>query len=120
MITDEDLLNTYRKNYAPDKITLELAVDMVETWHKAKNLVDGSSDQAQFLKLMEEFGELAGDLARGRDIRDSVGDVLVVLINHCLRNETSLEECLVVAWEDIKDRKGKMVDGVFIKEADYA
>ena len=41
---------------------------------------------------------------------------MVVLINICVRNNITLEECLQVAYDDIKDRKGKMVDGVFIKE----
>ena len=51
-----------------------------------------------------------------KDLRDDVGDIMVVLINSCVRNNITLEECLQVAYDDIKDRKGKMVDGVFIKE----
>jgi hypothetical protein len=43
---------------------------------------------------------------------------MVVLINIMERNNISLEECLEVAYNDIKDRKGKMVDGVFVKEGD--
>jgi len=41
-----------------------------------------------------------------------------VLINILTRNKLTLSECLAVAYDDIKDRKGKMVDGVFIKEGD--
>jgi len=41
---------------------------------------------------------------------------MVVLINIAERNGVTLEDCLAVAYDDIKDRKGKMVDGVFIKE----
>ena len=44
--------------------------------------------------------------------------MMVVLINIAERNNLSLTECLEVAYNDIKDRKGKMVDGVFVKEAD--
>jgi hypothetical protein len=40
----------------------------------------------------------------------------VVMINICMRNSTSLNECLQCAYKDIKDRKGMMVDGVFIKD----
>ena len=43
---------------------------------------------------------------------------MVVLVNIALRNGYDLYECLEVSWEDIKDRRGKMVDGVFIKEVD--
>jgi len=53
----------------------------------------------------------------GKDFKDDIGDMLVVMINLCERNKTTLEECLAVAYNDIKDRKGKMVDGIFVKEA---
>ena len=44
--------------------------------------------------------------------------MIVVLINIAERNNLTLEECLESAWQDIKDRKGKMIDGIFIKEGD--
>ena len=44
--------------------------------------------------------------------------MLVVLINIAKRNDLTLGNCLEVAWNDIKDRKGKMVDGIFVKEGD--
>ena len=44
--------------------------------------------------------------------------MIVVLINIAERNDISLTECIKTAWEDIKDRKGKMVDGVFVKAGD--
>ena len=88
----------------------------IAQWHHDRNLIDGSTDQAQFLKLIEETGELAGNLARGKDIRDDIGDIIVVLINIATRNNLTIEECLDVAYDDIKDRKGTMIDGVFIKE----
>lgn len=88
----------------------------VVNWHQQRNLIDGSTDQAQFVKLAEELGELADAIAKGKDVKDPVGDMLVVLINICKRNNTSLQESLAVAWEEIRHRKGRMVDGVFIKE----
>ena len=48
--------------------------------------------------------------------QDDIGDIMVVLINIAVRNGLSIEHCLEVAYHDIKDRKGTMVDGVFIKE----
>jgi len=99
-------------------MNLDKLVSRVELWHIERNLIDGSTDQAQFVKLIEESGELAGNIARGKDLQDDIGDMLVVLINIALRNKYDLYECLEVAWDDIKDRKGKMVDGVFIKESD--
>ena len=99
-------------------MNLDRLVSRVELWHIERNLIDGSTDQAQFVKLIEESGELAGNIARGKDVRDDIGDMMVVLVNIALRNGYDLYECLEVAWDDIKDRKGKMVDGVFIKESD--
>jgi len=93
-------------------------VNSVQNWHHARNLIQGSTDSAQFVKLIEETGELAGNIARGKDIRDDIGDIMVVLINIATRNNHTLQECLSVAYDDIKDRKGQMVNGVFIKEED--
>ena len=64
------------------------------------------------------MGELSSNICKGKDIRDDVGDMMVVLINIMERNGLSMEDCLEVAYDDIKDRKGKMIDGVFVKEAD--
>ena len=47
---------------------------------------------------------------------DDIGDIIVVLINIAERNGLTIAECLQQAYGDIKDRKGKMVDGIFIKE----
>ena len=93
-------------------------INKVKQWHHDRNLIDGTTDAKQFVKLIEETGELAGNIVRGKDIRDDIGDILVVLINIAERNGTTLTECLEVAYDDIKDRKGKMVDGTFVKEAD--
>ena len=90
----------------------------VSKWHHDRNLIEGSTDKDQFLKLLQECGELSDSICKGKDISDDVGDILVVLINIAERNNLTLEECLMVAWEDIKDRKGRMVNGVFIKEGD--
>tara|TARA_B100000214_G_scaffold335130_1_gene278232 strand:- start:68 stop:370 length:303 start_codon:yes stop_codon:yes gene_type:complete len=92
--------------------------ELIKQWHLDRNLIDGSTDKDQYLKLIQEAGELSDSLCKGKDIRDDVGDMLVVLINILTRNNLTLSECLAVAYDDIKDRKGKMVDGVFIKEGD--
>ena len=101
----------------PDSMSL-VASDIM-LWHHDRNLINGSDDKTQFVKLVEETGELAGEIARGRnDVRDHIGDMIVVLINIAGRHGHSLLDCMVTAWEDIKDRRGMMVDGVFVKEDD--
>ena len=92
--------------------------NLIGQWHKDRNLIDGSTDKDQYMKLIQEAGELSDSLCKGKDIRDDIGDMMVVLINIMVRNNLTMSECLSVAYDDIKDRKGKMVDGVFVKEGD--
>ena len=82
------------------------------------NKFHGTTALKQFAKLVEEVGEMAGNLSRGKDIKDDIGDCLVVLTGIAKLSGTSLEDCWEVAWNDIKYRKGEMVDGVFVKESD--
>jgi len=91
---------------------------LIGQWHRDRNLIDGSSDKDQYMKLIQEAGELSDSLCKGKDIKDDIGDMMVVLINIMVRNNLTMNECLSVAYNDIKDRKGKMVDGVFVKEGD--
>ena len=91
--------------------------DMV-TWHHNRNLIEGSDDKTQFAKLVQEVGELSDSICKGKDIKDDVGDIIVVLANLCARNRVSFLSCLEQAWSDIKDREGIMYEGVFIKSTD--
>lgn len=90
----------------------------VTQWHHDRNLINGSTDKDQFMKLIQEAGELSNSICQGKDIRDDIGDMMVVLINIAERNGLTLTECLEQAYNDIKDRKGRMIDGVFVKETD--
>ena len=90
----------------------------IKKWHRDRNLIDGATDKDQLAKLIQEMGELSDNICKGRDIRDDIGDMIVVLINIAERNDISLTECIKTAWEDIKDRRGAMRDGVFIKQDD--
>ena len=91
---------------------------LIAQWHRDRNLIEGSTDKDQYLKLIQEAGELSDSLCKQKDIRDDVGDMMVVLINIMVRNNLTMRECLAVAYDDIKDRKGKMIDGIFVKEGD--
>lgn len=94
-------------------------VNQVEQWSKDKNL-HLSDPSKQFLKVTEEVGEVAAALARNDMdmLKDGIGDVVVTLIILAQQNGTTLEECLTVAYSEIADRKGKMINGVFVKESD--
>ena len=89
---------------------------MIRQWHHARNLIDGATDKDQVCKLIQEVGELSSSVCEGNDIKDDIGDIIVVLINIAERNNVTIAECLDQAYNDIKDRKGTMVDGIFIKE----
>jgi hypothetical protein len=86
-------------------------------WHKDRNLIEGSTDAAQFTKLLEEVDELGVNIVMSQPVIDDIGDIIVVLINIAERNGLTLWECMYHAYNDIKYRKGKMVDGIFVKEA---
>src|SRR5690625_2751255 len=91
----------------------------VEKWAIEKNLHKAESSK-QFLKVTEEVGEVAAALARNdhEELMDGIGDVVVTLIILSIQNGVTLEDCLIEAYDEIKDRKGKTVNGVFVKESD--
>jgi NTP pyrophosphatase (non-canonical NTP hydrolase) len=97
---------------------LEQYESMIKQWHIDRNLIDGATDKDQVCKLIQEVGELSDNVCKGRDVSDDIGDCIVVLINIAVRNGLTLEQCMTQAYNDIKDRKGRMVDGIFVKEAD--
>ncbi|MFZ2982013.1 MAG: MazG-like family protein [Sphingobium sp.] len=92
----------------------------IRGWASARNLIEGSTTDKQFLKLAEEVGELAEGLAKGRieAVKDGIGDAVVVLTILAAQVGMNIEDCIDAAWLEIKDRKGRMQDGVFIKEGD--
>ena len=92
-------------------------IGKVNKWFEDRNLIQGSTDKDQILKLMQELGELSDHACKGEDIQDDLGDMLVVMLNIMKRNNYTIEECLQIAYDDIKDRRGKMVDGIFVKES---
>ena len=98
--------------------SVETYINNIRRWHHDRNLIDGATDKDQYMKLIQEAGELSDNICKGKNIADDIGDMIVVLINIAERNNLTIQECLAKAWDDIKDRKGRMVDGVFVKEGD--
>lgn len=97
---------------------LEELNHLIIQWAKDRNLIEGSTPKDQFHKLIQECAELSDNLCKGKDIRDDIGDVFVVLTIICAQTGLSLSDCASIAYDDIKDRKGKMIDGVFVKSKD--
>ena len=88
-------------------------------WAYDRGILTNGKVITQAMKLGEEFGELCSHIAKGQDIKDDIGDMIVVLNNIAKMSGTSLQECWNEAYDDIKDRKGFLTrEGVFIKETD--
>ncbi len=89
-------------------------------WSEARGIIQNSTSAAQFIKAVSEMGELADAISKRNrnDIVDALGDVLVCLVNVAALEDLDLTECLESAYQQIKDRKGRMLpSGVFQKEA---
>lgn len=90
---------------------------LVEQWFVDRGL-DKRDGSGQLEKLQEEVDELKQayiEVNRKEEI-DAVGDILVVLIGYCLQRGLDIEQCLEVAYNVIKNRTGKVVNGVFVKD----
>lgn len=93
--------------------------ERVVDWSVDKGL-DKADPIKQFTKVSEEVGEIAAGLARGDELKtkDGIGDATVTLIVLAKQHGWTLEECLQMAYDEIKGRTGKMVNGVFVKQSD--
>ena len=93
-------------------------IEDIIKWGRDKGI---DNPDKQTIKLMEECGELAHEISRGRyhsdEVKDAIGDIGVVLIILADILGTDLQYCLGQAWFEIKDRKGKTVDGSFVKDS---
>ena len=90
----------------------------VLSWAQARGIFDNPRPVSQFLKTVSEMGELADNLAKQNieACKDDIGDIEVTLIILKEMLGFKQDECLAHAWNEIKERKGKMVNGVFVKE----
>lgn len=88
-------------------------------WAKDRDLHTAEPSK-QMLKVVEELGELAEGMAKDDYNKqvDGLGDVYVTLVILSMQLGHNFQSCISVALNEIKDRKGKMVDGVFVKEED--
>jgi len=89
-------------------------------WAEARKIIPNSTPEVQLLKAMSEMGELA-DATIKKDkeaIVDAVGDVMVCLVNYCALQDLNLVDCMEVAYDQIKNRRGTLLpNGLFVKES---
>ena len=107
-----------RRTRKDGKIMDEL-IENVKAWAKERG-IDKQPADAGYRKTVEELGELSSAYSRNNKemMIDSLGDTAVCLINLATQMGLDFNECLEHAYNEIKDRKGKTVNGVFVKDAD--
>jgi len=92
--------------------------DLIRAWANERGLYKGGDTKTQSLKLVEEVGEICRAVLKDnhRDVVDGIGDAVVVLTNLAELQGTSIEHCIAEAYNEIKDRTGKMDNGTFKKD----
>ena len=102
----------HNPNEIPDRF------DLIRFWAKDKGIYAKGNSTTQYVKLMEEAGELAKALLNNdkAEIVDAIGDIAVVLTNLAELEGLKIEDCIDTAYNVIARRKGKMINGTFVKE----
>ena len=92
--------------------------DRIRNWAEERGLYNAGDPKTQTLKLMEEAGEICRAVLKKDEpeIIDGIGDCVVVLTNLAHLCDTSIEECIDKAYNEIKNRTGKMDNGTFKKD----
>ena len=92
--------------------------EKVLEWAEPKGLLNPQIAPQQFMKLVEEVGELSNAMLNRNEVEmiDALGDIQVVLIILAEQLGFDLDTCLECAYDEIKNRKGKTINGSFIKE----
>jgi NTP pyrophosphatase (non-canonical NTP hydrolase) len=96
--------------------------ELTKEWHKSRKITINGNSQMQTIKLGEEYGELCAAIAKGdkNKLRDSIGDMLVVLTAITELEKLDLKDCWQTAYDEIKDREGVLLpNGNFLKKADW-
>ena len=97
---------------------MRTTIKEVEQWARDKDLLHIENSYPQFCKVVEEVSEVGAALNSGKvhELIDAIGDSVVTLIILAAQNGLELEECLDAAYNEIKGRTGKTVNGTFIKD----
>ena len=101
----------------PPQIPNENVFDLIRMWANDKGIYDKGDSKTQYLKLMEEAGELAEAILKEDEpeIIDAIGDMVVVLTNLARMEGYNIEDCVTSAYSVIKERTGQMINGTFVK-----
>ena len=125
-------------------MNFETISEKVTDWAKARQIIPNSNPMAQAMKGMEEASEwlqaasilyalkqieelpLCDEASESlktkqeywkNKFKDGIGDTLVCIVNSAALANVNVIECFNIAYNEIKDRTGKMNEkGIFVKE----
>ena len=111
---------SYAYDYQPPKATAacnKCIFPKIREWAKERGIFDKGDAKTQYVKLMEEAGEVARAILKKDipEIKDGIGDMVVVLTNLAHLSGLTIEECIESAYDVISKRQGAMVNGSFVK-----
>ena len=102
------------------EVTGATVFDSIRDWADKRGIYDSGDTKTQFVKLMEEIGELGQAILKDDEAEfiDAIGDSVVVLTNLAKLGGHDIERCIESAYNEISARSGSMVNGTFVKDAD--
>ena len=113
----------YLLGYDTDSTFSDL-IAKINEWADERNLKQ-ADPKIQWMRITEEVGEIRDVLLKPTKftepqiaLKDAIGDTLVTIIVLAHQLDLDINECLNIAYEEIKNRKGKMINGTFVKEDD--
>ena len=108
----------FNPNHTPKPYPSLSRFDLIRTWAADRGIYDKGNSHTQYVKLQEEAGELAAALLNEDklEIQDAIGDMVVVLTNLAELEGFKIEKCIDAAYKEISNRKGKMINGTFVKQ----
>ena len=108
----------FNPEHSPVESKASERFDLIRNWAATRGIYDEGNTHTQYVKLMEEAGELAEALLKKDDheIWDAIGDMVVVLTNLAHQTGMDIEQCIDNAYGEISQRTGKMVNGTFVKQ----
>ena len=114
---DVDTLLMMANNEAGTVSKTDERFDLIRDWAAVRGIYDNGDNKTQYVKLMEEAGELAKALLKNDkpEVIDAIGDMVVVLTNLAHLEGLDIEYCIDSAYKEIANRQGKMINGTFVK-----
>ena len=108
---------SYAYDYKPTASCGKCVFPKIREWAKERGIFDKGDVKTQYVKLMEEAGEVAKALLTNdkAEIKDGIGDMVVVLTNLAHLSGFTIEECIDEAYDVISKRQGDMINGTFVK-----